>query len=388
MVNGNDLNVQALLVSLRHHMAISYQGDEHNARWCLVGRFPDSSSSWQFGVEQPFLRVFQPVKPQKNRKLGPAFDPSFDPHRDVLSDFPSIAAARLGGTVDEFNRLLSVQLAVCNLRCWHCYVEDCLVWPCEGCPRVETPGCEHGRLSGITYLTATNILDAIRKQIECDRANGQGARHAVRLTGGEPLLAPQLILMLLRGIRERGYERNVWFRCETNLVPLLLLEAVGDKDSYPHRSDGGKLATILDSLAQFRNLSVHPAFHGLSEHGFTANTQVRLPCFDLLINALRSLIARGIDVYPSFGGNVCDPAEIPAFFERLRGISKNLPLRVALRRYDLGYKPIARRIAQLRKSKTPPITFDYGQSIDAWDALIIKAYGRRYAQTPRWRVCL
>ena len=44
-------------------------------------RYYDSSS-----IPSDFFRLFEPVKPQKHRRLNPAYDPDFDIYFDTLMD--------------------------------------------------------------------------------------------------------------------------------------------------------------------------------------------------------------------------------------------------------------------------------------------------------------
>jgi organic radical activating enzyme len=376
--------IDDVLQSVEDHRQIACKCENGTPMWCLVS----APSLHTPAPTVPLLRVFNPVKPEKGRKLGPNFDPTFDPRKDTLSDFPTIAAAKLGGTIMDFNRLVSLQLAVCHLRCWHCYVENCLVWPCCKCPNSGTTSCKGQRKRQTYYFTINEIMHRINSQIQQERQSSHLLQHAFRLTGGEPFLAPELILQILQAIRETGLENSVYFRCETNLLSLCLVTVTAEQLPPSYHARARELITILQALGQFQNFSVHPSFHGVSETNFFANTATLLPSIDLLMSALKIFMNYNIDVYPSFGANVCDPNDFPQFFDRLKLISNNLPLRVALRRYDFNYQPVKNRVIGTSRLATVPNVFDYERSVETWDRLLYKAYHKHYGETDRWRIRL
>lgn len=127
---------------------------------------------------------------------------------------------------------------------------------------------------------------------------------------------------------------------------------------------------------------MHPCFHGLSKKEFNLITGKDYS-IDLedQIEALKRLVMAGIDVYPTFGTNVCDPSNIKSFYEGLKTISPNLPLKVALVKYDCDYQPVASRIAP--KTERKPPLFSKFAALRIWNQLLLRDYGIGYAVFPR-----
>jgi len=360
-------------------------GENKANEYKIISDFGKSSilSDPGFGP-RTFFRIFTPVKPSKGRKLNSVFGDSFNPYKDSLMDYPTIVQYKLGkaGSThwENYNRLISVHIARCPLNCWHCFVDDCLKSSCKHC--MVQQYCDHKLKSKLEikedWISAYDLVDNFVVQRDLDYKRGIHS-NILRITGGEPFLAPQLLLDILEELDKRGLQNDIFLWTETNLVPLMVQEK-----KIPLISD-----ELLNKLGNYDNFLVHPCFHGIDKSSFEENTYEKIENIDLLINALKRLINSGIDVYLTFGSNVNDPDKIDEFYQKMSEINKLLPLRFALIEFDLDYKPVIRRGELIPDfSHRHKMAYDRYQTIENWDDLLRKQMGYGYGEIPRHLVPL
>lgn len=315
-------------------------------------------------LSNPMFRVFIPVKPSSNRKLN--IDPThaFDPHSDSLMDYPSIISHKLNKIPwEQFNRLITFHIPLCPNDCWHCYLPKMLY--------VDRPGSE----TRFKAVTATYIIDQFLKQRDADYRI-QKHSNVLRITGGEPFLIPELIFECLKILEEKKLDMEVFIWTETNLEPFIGKkgEAFMDMDNNPQ---------ILKQLGKFKNIAVHPCFHGLNKDEFDLitgkNYQISL---DDQIDALKRLVDAEIDVYPTFGSNICDPANLSDLFYKLKELHPNLPFKIALVKYDLSYEQVKEKLNMNGEDRVPKL-YSHFSTFRIWNRLLIDNYGIGYGIIPR-----
>lgn len=354
--------------------------------YLIFSNFGNSSLS-ESKCLYPFFRAWTPVKPAKGRKLAARYNSAesfFNPFKDSLSDDPTIIRYKLKGSEESqwepYNRLISVQLTRCPLDCWHCYLEECLRTGCNHC--LLESQCAHERVKDLSikeeWRSATEILKCFLEQREHDLKNNIYS-NVLRITGGEPFLAPTLLLETLEELRRRKLDHEIFVWTETNLVSLV-------KDNNEEGIVGDD---ILQALSEYDNFCVHPCFHGLNENNFHSITGIEIADFNLLIKAFERLLNAGIDVYPTFGSNMSSPNEVERFYYRIAEINKNLPLRFCPVEYDLDYGPVRWRRKNIPGfAKKHELVFDRFQNIERWDTLLQKHTGYKYGELPRHFVSL
>lgn len=101
----------------------------------------------------------------------------------------------LGGTWNDYNKPFIVQVASCPLRCWYCYCDQDLL---EGKTHNEA-GEEIAR-----YFSAAEVMDMWRSA---------GSPHVLRISGGEPTLAPEFLEAMMLQV----YQEEVLLWIDTNL---------------------------------------------------------------------------------------------------------------------------------------------------------------------------
>lgn len=356
--------------------------EQGQLNYLIISDFGTSSVTTSEGFHKPYFRIFNPVNDKKGRKLNSS---DFNVYKDSLMDYPTIAAYKLGKDSDpeawrQYNRLISVHIARCPINCWHCYLEECLRDNCIDCS--NSRNCNKQRKTEINikadYMPASKILNDFLQQREIDNEKGIYT-NILRITGGEPFLAPNLILELLEELKRRNLQNEIILWTETNLIPLC------------SNSKGETIVSteLLNNLGQYNNLCVHPCLHGLNKKEFYQITGSRIDDYGQLINALQRLISSGIDIYPTFGSNTSSPCNIDCFYNEISKINPMLPLRFCMIEYDLNYLPVLWRHKHIKNfaSKFEKV-FDRYQIIDKWDKLLQKDFGHKYAEIPRHKINL
>jgi len=347
--------------------------------YLIISDFGSSSVTSEPGFVEKYFRIFTPVNPYKGRKLNSVYGDAFNPFKDTLMDYPTIAQYKLGkvGTLDwgNYNRLISLHISRCPLSCWYCYIDDCLKSNCNICTVQEYCGQNTKVKTGIKedWFSARKIVDGFVKQRSLDKQRGL-LSNILRITGGEPFLAPDLLLEILDELKSRQLDKEVFLWTETNLIPLI----VQDKDETIVSGE------LLNGLAAYHNFCVHPCFHGLNESNFEDVAGQRIDNFNLLLDAFKRLFDADIDIYPTFGSNMSSPRDVECFYNKISQINKLLPLRFCLIEYDLDYKPV-----KWRRKNIPDFAekhekvYDRFQIIERWDKLLRKNTKYKYGDIPR-----
>ena len=352
--------------------------------YLVISDFGNSSVASEPGFIKPYFRIFTPAKAYKGRKLNSLYGDSFNPFKDTLMDYPTVVQHKLGkvgvSPWENYNRLVSLHISRCPLNCWHCYIEECLKSHCNTCTAEKY--CDQTRKIKMSikegWFSTKTIVDGFVEQRNFDREKGLYS-NILRITGGEPFIAPQLLLEILRELRSRQLDKEIFLWTETNLVPLVMLNA----DTIMVSDE------LLSELATYHNFCVHPCFHGLNESKFEEITGEKIDDFGLLLTAFKRLLDAGIDVYPTFGSNMSTPGDIESFCTKIAQIDDLLPLRFCLIEYDLDYSPVRWRRTNVPDfAKKHEVVYDRFQVIEKWDDLLRKSTGYNYGDIPRHLVPL
>lgn len=367
------LRIMPLKSRLDKYRAICVaRGSDGVNRYRIVPHFNSTSfEGMNEGISSEIFRSFVPIKPSSGRNMRGA---SFDKNVDSLFDYPNIISSKLGLPWQYFNLLLSVHIASCPLNCWYCYVDECLRLQCDDCHLQNTRKClqKTGRFDNYEGRTAEEIYRLFLRE----HNNSANRINVLRITGGEPFLAPELIHELLSCIRKDNLDSRLFIWAETNLVPFL-------------RSDDGRRyfqrysKITIEDLSSFNNWALHPCLHGVSSDNILAQTGARIELDDLL-DALDFLIRSKIDIYPTIASNLCSPSDLQILFNKLRDLHQSLPLRFALVEYDFGYPPVYNRISSGTVEEKS--IYDQGINIKVWNDKCMEAYGHEYAQIPREKI--
>ena len=186
------------------------------------------------------------------------------------------------------------QNAVCNWRCWYCFVPFNLL---------------SANLKHAEWLTTSELVDLYLEQTE---------RPAViDLTGGQPDLTPEWVPWMIREIRERGLENTVYVWSDDNLSTDYFWRYLPVND--------------IDLVRSAKNYGRVCCFKGFDETSFSFNTLADESLFQRQFDLFRRLMDIGIDLYAYV--TLTSPTSdligdrIRRFVDRLQAVHENLPLR-------------------------------------------------------------
>jgi uncharacterized Fe-S cluster-containing radical SAM superfamily protein len=307
------------------------------------------------GKLTPILRVFEPINFSKGRKPIAEFGGNFDKYSDVLSDSPVTIAAKLGKNWKHYNHHVIVQSSFCNFRCFYCYVD------------YKFLGKE------MIKMSAKTILEQFMQKRKEAASKGQHY-NVLRISGGEPMLVPDLTLSCLRMVRKLGLENEICIKTETNISPLVKVNGHYLVEEWAD----------FDELAQFKNFLIHPTVHGISAENLQKNCGVVPEIIEMIFEGLEFLVKHRLDFYPSFGMNTVPLKDVEPFFKRIKEIHKNLPLRFAVRPFNFNYDAVIER----KNDKRALQISEQNEVIKKWDALLQEEYGVSYAEKPRHKIRL
>ncbi|MFH8990202.1 hypothetical protein [Streptomyces sp. NPDC017940] len=298
----------------------------------------------RIGDEQNrFFRLFVPVKQQRMRL--PTALPEFRTLRHFanLSDSPVTAAARLGGRWSDYNLAAITQVAACNFRCTYCYVD-------------------FRHLAGHDAFTATpaDVVDEFL--VLRSRLREQGRTLAIlRISGGEPLLAPRLLV----GVHGELVRRQL-------LHTKVVLKAESNASALPFAMSRMEPRERQALRAAAPDITLHVTLH--SRPGGRD--------WDSVVKGLAAAVELGFDVYPAIGGADWPREDMVVLFESLRGIAPGLPLRLAVRPFILSYEILRdrRSLPQLDENSDAPSLL--------WEGILQERLGVSYMEQPRHAVAL
>lgn len=238
------------------------------------------------------------------------------------------ACEALGIPSTDHLRAQVFQNAVCNWRCWYCFVPFDLL----------SANLEH---SG--WLTPAELVDLY--MAERDRPK------VIDLTGGQPDLVPEWVPWMMQELVTRGLEDQVYLWSDDNLSNDYFWKFLSNSDR--------------ELVATYRRYGRVCCFKGYSTESFAFNTSAHSDLFDQQFVLMKRLISLGIDIYAYVTLTSCSSRgvvdDIARFVDRLQSIAENLPLRTVPLLIQ-EFTPVTRRLNTQRK-----IALDLQQvAVEAW----------------------
>lgn len=233
-----------------------------------------------------------------------------------LNPLPIDPASRfLGLAPADMLRAQVFQNAVCNWRCWYCFVPFNLL----------SAHPKHSR-----WATADELVDLYLRE--------PGRPRVIDLSGGQPDLVPEWIPWTMRALRDRGLDGSVYLWSDDNLSNDYFWKYLSDAD--------------LELIQGFRGYGRVGCFKGFDAESFAFNTAADPALFDQQFDLLRRLIGLGLDVYayvtlttPNQDGIA---GRIARFVDGLQRVSPQLPLRVVPLEVQV-FTPVESRLSPLRR---------------------------------------
>src|SRR5947209_882153 len=170
------------------------------------------------------------------------------------------AARFLGIEPDALLRAQVFQNAVCNWRCWYCFVPFNLL----------SAHPDHSR-----WVTAEELVDLYLRE--------EGRPSVIDLSGGQPDLVPEWVPWTMRALREQGLEGSVYLWSDDNLSNDYFCQHLASED--------------IDLIRSFRGYGRVGCFKGFDRESFGFNTAAEPDQFDRQFDLIGRLIGLGLDVY-------------------------------------------------------------------------------------------
>ncbi len=260
------------------------------------------------------------------------------------------ASKFLGLPANDSLRAQVFQNAVCNWRCWYCYVPFNLL---SANPRHSA------------WLTASELLDLHLEQPNPPRV--------IDLSGGQPDLTPEWVPWVIQEIVARGIEDEIYLWSDDNL-----------SNDYFWKS---LTATDVDSVCSAENYGRVCCFKGYDEKSFSFNTLADESLFSRQFTLMRRFIEAEIDVYAyvtltsPYSENIVQ--HIRSFVDRLQAVHEYLPLRTVPLEIQLFSPVHSRTTEDHRKALTVQEV-----AVDAWNREIEERFSPQDRTLPITEVSL
>jgi uncharacterized Fe-S cluster-containing radical SAM superfamily protein len=206
------------------------------------------------------------------------------------------AARALNVPPDDRLRAQVFQNAVCNWRCWYCYVDFPLL----------SGNTEHSEMR-----SAVELVELFAQQPD--------QPEVIDLTGGQPDLVPEWVPWMLDALADRGLGHHVYLWSDDNL----------SNDYYFTKLSTQQRATV-DAATMYGKVC---CFKGYDPASFAFNTAARAELFDRQFELMGRLLRETrIDLYAyaTFTSPTDDGVDkaMADFVDRLQALDHGLPLRL------------------------------------------------------------
>ena len=229
------------------------------------------------------------------------------------------------------------QNAVCNWRCWYCFVDFELL---------------AGNPKRAAWLSADDLLDLYLA--ESDRPN------VIDLSGGQPDLVPEWIDWMMTALRERELEAPIYLWSDDNL-----------SNDYFFSKLNADSRRRIDGYANYGKVC---CFKGFDADSFAFNTRALPSLFDRQFDLMGRLIRETeIDLYcyttftaPRAEG-IAEAMSI--FVDRLQALDENLPLRTVPLQVSV-FSPVQTRL----ETEHHRALIYQEEAAAAWEAELVGRY--------------
>ena len=204
------------------------------------------------------------------------------------------ACRALGLPRSDVLRAQVFQNAVCNWRCWYCFVPFSLL---------------SANPQNSQWVTPSELVDLYLDQ---------PARPAViDLTGGQPDLTPEWVPWMIREIQSRGLQDQVYLWSDDNLSTDYFWRHLAIED--------------IELLRNAKNYGRVACFKGFDEESFAFNTLADGSLFNRQFHLFRRFLDIGLDLYAYVTLTSSNPVGVAGrvrrFVDRLQMVHEKLPLR-------------------------------------------------------------
>lgn len=224
------------------------------------------------------------------------------------------------------------QNAVCNWRCWYCFVPFTLL---------------DANKSHSQMLTAGELVDLWLQE--------PNRPPMIDLTGGQPELVPEWVLWMMQQLKERNFQNKAYLWSDDNLSADYFWTSLSDEDR-----------ALIASYPMYGRVC---CFKGFDAQSFSFNTMAAPAEYELQFTRMRKLLKLGLDIYAYVtfttprSHDLVDPMRW--FVDRLQELDENLPLRTVPLKIDV-FSPTAPR---LNDERTLSLENQF-RALDAWRKIL------------------
>jgi uncharacterized Fe-S cluster-containing radical SAM superfamily protein len=231
--------------------------------------------------------------------------------RNPLPMDPACRALKLKTT--DALRAQVFQNAICNWRCWYCYVDFDLL----------SANPKHARWMTTDELVALYQRDARDTPI-------------IDLSGGQPDLTPEWVPWTIESLKNAGIADSVYLWSDDNLSNDFLWRFLSPSQ--------------LEALAEYPMYGKVACFKGIDPESFSFNTLADPRLFDRQFALFERLLGLGIDLYAYVTFTTPSDKElrdkVSRFVDRLQRIDEHLPLRTVPLRIGV-FTPTTSRLSSV-----------------------------------------
>ena len=220
------------------------------------------------------------------------------------------ACKALGLPSTDMMRSQVFQNAVCNWRCWYCYV------PFE----LLSANSNHSE-----WFSPSTLIDRYLNQTN--------PPPIIDLTGGQPDLIPEWVPWMMAELKSRGLEKQIYLWSDDNLSNDYFWRFLSEAD--------------IELVATYENYGRVCCFKGFNSESFAFNTRAEPELFEQQFNLMNRFLTLGIDLYAYATFTTPSKQQIEEdinhFVDRLQMLDENLPLRTVPLKIQ-EFTPVKQRI--------------------------------------------
>ena len=251
------------------------------------------------------------------------------------------ASTALGLKPGELLRAQVFQNAVCNWRCWYCFVPFNLL----------SANADHSQ-----WLSVAGLLDLYLEQPD--------PPQVIDLTGGQPDLTPEWVPWMIRELQSRNLDDSIYLWSDDNLSTDYFWRHLSDDD--------------IDLVRGAKNYGRVGCFKGFDEESFSFNTLADRSLFGRQFDLFGRFLELGIDMYAYVTLTSPTRERVPErmriFVDKLQSLHPNLPLRTVPLEIRV-FAPVRRRLGV---ESNDALEIQHA-AVEAWN----KELEERYTQEER-----
>lgn len=242
------------------------------------------------------------------------------------------------------------QNAVCNWRCWYCYVPFKLL---------------SANKENSSWLSPSDLIDLYLQE--------KNQPPIIDLSGGQPDITPEWVPWMMSELISRGLDDKVYLWSDDNLSNDYFWKYLSKED--------------IQLVTNYKNYGRVCCFKGFDEDSFSFNTMAEPSLFNNQFTLIKRFIDLGIDVYAyiTLTSAVEDDItkKINDFFDRLQSISNYLPLRTIPLEIKI-FNPVSSRMNDERSKSI----LNQNKATESWNYELRKRYSKEEMSIPVTEISL